>query len=311
MKISEIEREEFLLPGNAACHGCPSSMALRTVLKALGGKAILVVPACCTSVYMGPYPNSAIRIPVFNTAFAAAAATASGIRASLEMQGDDTVVVVWAGDGGTYDIGLQALSGAAERNEDIIYICYNNEIYSNTGIQRSSATPYGAWTTTTWKGKKEHRKDVAEILLTHNVPYVSTASIGYLGDLYEKVRKAREIRGFRYIEIHAPCPPGWRFPMNRTVHIARLAVETGMWILFEYSEGRFSFTGASDLIAKGKKKMKDVQEYLSSQGRFSGLTESEIREIKKYINDRWNRLVGIRDHELPSFIRLSAQNALG
>lgn len=197
---------EYLLPGSAACHGCPAAMCLRVVLRALEGKAVVVVPASCSSVIMGVYPHSALNVPVFNSAFAASAAVAAGIRAGLDFYGEEGEVVVWAGDGGTYDIGLQSLSGAAERGEDILYICYNNEMYSNTGVQRSGATPYGAWTTTTVGGKREHRKDVAEILMAHNVPYIATASAGFLNDLYKKVRKAREIKGFRYIEILAPCP---------------------------------------------------------------------------------------------------------
>jgi pyruvate ferredoxin oxidoreductase beta subunit len=290
MRISEMDREEYVLPGNTACHGCPSTVALRVVLKALEGNAILVIPASCTSVYMGPFPHSAIKVPVFNTAFASAAATASGIKASLEMQGRDTEVIVWAGDGGTYDIGLQALSGAAERGDDILYICYNNEIYSNTGIQRSSATPYGAWTTTTVKGKKEHKKDVSELMLAHGIPYVATASVGYLKDLYEKVRRAREIEGFRYIEILSPCPPGWRFPMDKTIQVGKLAVESGMWILFESINGEFRFTGVSKSIAEGRRKMKDLELYLLSQGRFSHLKAEDIEEIRKYVARKWEKL---------------------
>ncbi len=302
MKLSEMEREEYVLPGNTSCHGCPSTVALRTVLKALEGNVVLVVPACCTSVYMGPFPNSAIKVPVFNTAFASAAATASGIKASFELQGKDTEVVVWAGDGGTYDIGLQALSGAAERGEDIIFICYNNEMYSNTGIQRSGATPYGAWTTTTWKGKREHKKDVSELMLAHGIPYVATASVGYLRDLYEKVKRARKIRGFRYIEILAPCPPGWRFPMDKTIQMGKLAVESGMWILFESIEGEFRFTGVSKSIAEGRRKMKDLEEYLLSQGRFSHLTAEEIDEIRKYVVKKWEKLARFVEGEVDAAV---------
>jgi len=291
LRISALPEEEYLLPGNAACHGCASSMCLRTVLKALGKKTVLVVPASCTSVYQGMFPNSAIAVPVFNTAFASAAATASGIKASLLQQGIDANVVVWAGDGGTYDIGLQALSGAAERNEDIIYICYNNEMYSNTGIQRSGATPYGAWTTTTWSGKKEHRKDVAELLISHEVPYVATASAGYLSDLYQKVKKAKKMEGFRYIEILSPCPPGWRYPMEKTVEIGRLAVETGMWILYEYEEGHFRLTGVSRAIAEGRRRMKDIGEYLFAQGRFAHLSDGDVVKIREYVEERWRKLV--------------------
>ncbi len=294
MRISAMPEEEYLLEGNSACHGCGSSMALRTVLKALGKNTVLVVPASCTSVYQGMYPNSAISVPVVNSAFACSAAIASGLKASLEHKGMEANVVVWAGDGGTYDIGLQALSGAAERNEDIIYICYNNEIYSNTGIQRSSATPFGAWTTTTVHGKREHRKDVAELMVAHGVPYVATASSGHLDDLYRKIRKAKSIEGFRYIEILSPCPPGWKYSMERTVEIARLAVETGMWILYEYENGILKFTGVSKAIADGKKRMKDVEEYLLLQGRFAHLNAEEIQEIRRYVAEKWRKFAGMR-----------------
>lgn len=285
-----IETEEYLLPGNAACQGCPASMCLRVVLKALEGKAVLVVPASCSSVIMGAYPNSALKVPVFNTAFASAAATATGIRAGMDFYGEKGEVVVWAGDGGTYDIGLQSMSGAAERGENIIYICYNNEMYSNTGVQRSGATPFGAWTNTTVRGKREHRKDVTEILIAHNVPYIATASAGYLYDLYSKVRRARGVRGFRYIEILAPCPHGWRFPMEKTVEMGKMAVETGLWVLYEVIDGKLNFTGLSKAIAVGKKKMRDVRDYLKAQERFSHLTEIEIKEIEKYRDKRWKVL---------------------
>ncbi|MBE8539671.1 3-methyl-2-oxobutanoate dehydrogenase subunit beta [Geoglobus acetivorans] len=290
MKISDIPEKEYLLPGNAACHGCASSMCLRTVLKAIGKRTVLVVPASCTSVYQGMFPGSAIDVPVFNTVFAASASTASGIKASLEKKGVDATVVVWAGDGGTYDIGLQALSAAAERNEDILYVCYNNEMYSNTGVQRSGATPYGAWTTTTWSGKKEHRKDVAEMMIAHDIPYVATASAGYLTDLYKKIRKAKNVKGFRYVEILAPCPPGWKYPMDRTVEMGRMAVETGMWILYEYENGEFRLTGLSKAIAEGKRELKDVEEYLLAQGRFAHLSQKDIGAIREYVERRWSNL---------------------
>ncbi len=294
MRLSAISQEEYLLEGNSACHGCGSSMALRIVLKALGKRTVLVVPASCTSVYQGMYPNSALAVPVVNSAFACSAAVASGLKASLDHHGIDANVVVWAGDGGTYDIGLQALSGAAERNEDIIYICYNNEMYSNTGIQRSSATPYGAWTTTTVKGKKEHRKDVAELMMAHGIPYVATASVGYLDDLYRKIRKAKEINGFRYIEILTPCPPGWKYPMDRTVQLGKLAVETGMWILYEWENGILKLNGISRAIAEGRKKMRDVKDYLILQGRFSHLSDVQIDKIRSYISEKWKRIVDMR-----------------
>ncbi len=285
-----IETEEYILPGNAACQGCSSLMCLRIVLKALRGKAALVIPASCTSVYMGPYPYTAIKVPVFNCAFASAASTATGLRAAFDFYEEDGEVVVWAGDGGTYDIGLQALSGAAERGENIIYICYNNEMYSNTGVQRSGATPYGAWTNTTIKGKKEHRKDIPEILLSHGIPYLATASSGYLRDLYKKVKKALEFEGFRYIEILTPCPSGWKFPMNKTVEIGKLAVETGLWILYEAEYGKIRFTGISKAIAEGKKEMRNIRDYLKAQGRFANLSEDDIAEIERHRDLRWEIL---------------------
>lgn len=300
MRISELPEEEFLLPGNAACHGCSSTLCLRVVLKALGKRTVLVIPASCSSVYQGMFPKSAIAVPVINTAFASAAATASGVKAALLERGVDADVVVWAGDGGTYDIGLQSLSGAAERGEDMIYICYNNEMYSNTGVQRSGATPYGAWTSTTLSGKREHRKDVAEIMISHGASYVATASAGYLLDLYKKVRRARKISGFRYIEILTPCPPGWKFPMSKSVEIAKLAVETGMWILYEYEEGKIKLTGVSKAIAEGKRRRKRVEEYLFSQGRFSHLSSEDVFEIERWIEDRWRRILGRNVYAAPA-----------
>ena len=193
-----IPRVELMEPGHLACPGCGAALAMRLVLKGLGEKTILSLPACCWTIIAGPWPQSSLKVPVFHTAFETAAATASGIKAALEMRGDhETQVVAWAGDGGTFDIGLQALSGAAERNEDILYVCYDNEAYMNTGIQRSSATPYGAWTTTTpgrnWKA--HGKKDILAILAAHRVPYAATACISYPEDLVAKVTRARAIQG--------------------------------------------------------------------------------------------------------------------
>ena len=226
--VKDLPVEEYLLAGNASCPGCPASLGLRMLGKALGGKLILVVPACCSTIIQGAFPKTAANFPVLNIAFAASAATASGVAAGLEVKGEkDVHVVVWAGDGGTADIGIQALSGAAERGDNIIYICYDNEAYMNTGIQRSGATPYGAWTTTTWTGKKEFKKDVPMIMAAHNLPYIATACVAYPLDFIAKVRKAAKYRGTKYIHLLAPCPPGWRFPSEKTVEVGRLAVLTG------------------------------------------------------------------------------------
>ena len=235
MAIKDLPVEECYIPGSAACPGCPATMAMRTVFKAIGKNMIMVVPACCTAVIESLHPKTSFDIPTMNIAFEAAAAGASGIEAALRQQGkEDTTVVAWAGDGGTYDIGIQALSGALERETNFIYICYNNQIYSNTGIQRSGATPYGAWTTTTVGGKTEFRKEMGEIIMAHHIPYAAQTCIAYPEDLYNKVKKAKGIKGPKYIEIMAPCPPGWRFGMEKTVEMGTMAVETGAWALYEY-----------------------------------------------------------------------------
>ena len=235
MAIKDLPTEECYLPGSASCPGCPATMALRIVYKALGKNTMMIVPACCTAVIESLHPHTSFDIPTMNIAFEAAAAGASGVEAGLRMQGkSDTTVVAWAGDGGTYDIGIQALSGALERQTNFIYICYNNQIYSNTGIQRSGATPYAAWTTTTVGGKTEFRKEMGEIIRAHHIPYAAQACISYPEDLYKKIMKAKKIKGPKYIEIFSPCPPGWRFSMERTVEMGILAVETGAWALYEY-----------------------------------------------------------------------------
>jgi len=295
MALKDLPKEEYVLPGSAACPGCPATIGLRIVLKALGKDTILVVPACCTAVIESWYPSSSFNVPLLNIAFAASAAAASGITSALRKQsGKNINVVVWAGDGGTYDIGIQAMSGAFERETDFIYICYNNQIYSNTGIQRSGATPYGAWTTTTVGGKGEFQKDMGAIVRAHNIPYVATACISYPEDLYRKVSKAKGIRGSKYIEILAPCPPGWRFSMDRTVEMGRLAVETGVWPLYEYENGKMTFNGISKAIFEGKFKRKPVEEWLKLQGRFAHLfkpkkDEERIKKFQKHVDEMWEK----------------------
>jgi len=295
LAIKDLPKEEYILPGSAACPGCPATIGLRIILKALGRNTIMVIPACCTAVIESWYPKTSFDIPILNIAFEASAAAASGIVSALKKLGrEKTNVVVWAGDGGTYDIGLQAMSGAFERETDFIYICYNNQIYSNTGIQRSGATPYGAWTTTTVGGKKEVPKDMGAIVRAHHIPYVATASISYPEDLYRKVMKAKQIRGPKYIEILTPCPPGWRFSMDMTIEMGRLAVETGVWPLYEYENERMIFNGISKAIIEGKYKRKPVDEWLKLQGRFSHLfkpkrDEERIRRFQEYVDEMWER----------------------
>jgi len=185
-----LPREELMSSGHLACQGCGATLAMRYALKAVGQKTILCIPACCWSVIDGPFPHSSLDVPIYHCAFETAASSASGVRAGLDMVGDkETTVMAWAGDGGTFDIGIQALSGAAERNEDFIYACYDNEAYMNTGIQRSSATPLGAWTTTTpvKHYKKERKKDIIGIMAAHSIPYIATASIAYPEDMVKKI----------------------------------------------------------------------------------------------------------------------------
>ncbi|MBX5320621.1 pyruvate synthase subunit beta [Candidatus Bathyarchaeota archaeon A05DMB-3] len=285
--MKELPREEYLLKGHAACAGCGPSIALRLLFKALGNKVFLVVPACCTTVIQGPYPYTSFAVPLQNMLFEATGATASGIAAALRIRGlEDITVVGWAGDGGTVDIGIQALSGAAERETNFIYICYDNEAYGNTGLQRSGATPYGAWTTTTPTGKKERKKNMPFIMAAHKIPYVATACPSYPTDFVNKLRKAKEIKGTKYIHVLAPCPTGWRYDSSKTVEIGRLAVQTGIWALYEIENGKFRLNFPSDRLVD-KAKRKPIKEYLSMQERFRHLTEAEIEKIQMWIDEDW------------------------
>ena len=286
MRLRDFPEDEVFLQGSAACQGCPGSAAIRVAFKALGRNTILAVIASCTSVFQSPFPLSALDVPTINMAFATGGAVASGITAAadrLVARGEfeeKPNILVWAGDGGTYDIGIQALSGAAERDADFIYVCYNNEAYSNTGTQRSGATPYAAWTTNTTKGKEEWRKDIPQIMVAHGVPYVATASLAYPTDMYNKFAKAKEIKGTRYIEIQAPCPPGWKFPSSHTIKVARLAVQTGMWMLYEHEGGKTTYSAGTQRIIQGQSKLVPVEEYLKEQGRFRHLFSPERDEVK-------------------------------
>ena len=300
MRLKDFPEEELYLQGSAACAGCPDSMALRVAFKALGRNTLFVCIASCTSVIQSPFPYSAIDLPVLNMAFATGGAVASGVSAAvnrLVKNGtlkERPTVLVWAGDGGTYDIGIQALSGAAERNADFIYVCYNNEAYSNTGTQRSGATPYAAWTTNTVDGKQEWRKDIAQIMLAHNIPYVATASLAYPTDFFKKMQKAASIRGTKYIEMLAPCPPGWKFPSDSTVKVSRLAVQTGVWLLYEYENGKTSYTSGTKRIIEGQSELVPVREYLNLQGRFKHLFGQE--EAGRRVAEYQKRIDGLFDN---------------
>jgi len=284
-------KEEYILKGHAACPGCGATILLRYVLKALGKKTYMIIPASCSSVIAGPYPKSAFAVPLLHIAFAASASAASGMVEALEKLGKkDVNVLVWAGDGGTVDIGLQALSGAAERGHNIIYVCYDNEAYMNTGIQKSGSTPYKAWTTTTPLGNLGMKKDLPSIMVAHRVPYVATINPAYPNDIVAKLKKAASIRGgLKYIHAFSPCPPGWRFDSSLTVKVARLAVETGVFVLYEWEKGVFRLTGPSRRLLD-KSKRKPVREYLELQGRFRHLTEADIEEIQRMVDEHWKEI---------------------
>lgn len=287
MRLS-IPEQELMTPGHLACQGCGATLAMRYTLKALGNDTILTFPACCWSVIDGPFPYTSLKVPLLHMAFEATGATASGIKAALEIKGNtETTVVGWAGDGGTFDIGLQALSGAAERNEDFIYICYDNEAYMNTGIQRSGATPWGAWTATTPEENFNNifKKNIEEILAAHRIPYIATASVAYPEDLVKKTKKAKGIKGFRFIHIFAPCPPGWKTRSEDTVKLARLAVQTTVFPLYEI-ENSEKYT--INIVIRNRK---PVNEYLELQGRFKHLKENHINFLQENIDRNWERLL--------------------
>jgi pyruvate ferredoxin oxidoreductase beta subunit/2-oxoisovalerate ferredoxin oxidoreductase beta subunit len=285
----QVPHTELVHSGHLACPGCGGALAMRLVLKEMGRRTIVVLPACCWSIIAGPYPQSSLGVPLYHTAFETGAAVASGVRAALDVRGDsDTTVMVWAGDGGTFDIGLQALSGAAERNENIVYVCYDNEAYMNTGIQRSSATPWGAWTTTTPAESPEstHKKDILAIMAAHRIPYAATASVAYPVDLLEKVRRIRQTKGTRFLHILAPCPPGWKFSDERSIEMARMAVRSRVFPLVEVEDGmRWRFTADPEPMP--------VDEYIRAQGRFRHMDDDAVRFTQQSVDARWNWLAGL------------------
>ena len=283
----EIPKEEFLYSGHIACPGCGGTLAMRYALQALGKKTMVVIPACCWTNIAGFFPSTSLKIPILHTAFETAAVAAVGVKKGLDILGQkDVTVLAWAGDGGTFDIGLQAISGAAERNDNIIYVCYDNEAYMNTGIQRSSATPWGAWTSTTPfpHFKDKPKKDIIEIMAAHRIPYAATASIGYPEDLKKKILKAKSTQGMKLLHILSPCPPGWRYPAELTVKLARLAVRAGIFPLYEVENGK------KYKMSLTREKGISVKEYFRLQGRFSHLKEEDIEAIQRNVNKEWREL---------------------
>ena len=279
----EIPEKEFLAPGHRACAGCGATIGVRLALKMLGENTVAISATGCLEVITTPYPETSWEIPWMHVAFENAAAVASGVESALKSQGKtDTTVVVFGGDGGTADIGLQALSGAMERGHNLIYICYDNEAYMNTGIQRSGSTPYGASTTTSPHGKESFgedrpKKNMPMIMAAHGIPYIATASISYPEDFMKKVKKASEIEGPAYIHLQQPCTTGWGYSPEKTIELGRLAVETGSWILYEIVEGEFKITYRP-------LQRRAVKEYLNAQKRFKHLTELEKDRIQSHVD---------------------------
>ncbi len=285
----ELPTNEYIFPGSRSCTACGLMLTYRHALKALApGKVIVAVPASCMTVLEGVYPVTPVKVICINNPFAATGASVSGIVAGLKATGKEGyTVVAFAGDGGTYDIGIQALSGALERGTDFMYVCYDNEGYMNTGTQRSSASPAGAVTTTTpILAKLQHKKDMIRIVEAHRIPYIATASPSYPLDLYDKVRTAKEVHGPRYIEVHAPCPPGWGFPNKDLVRIGRLAVESGIHVLFEIRDGKLSLTSKSLQLAK-KGLTKTVADYVKDQTRFKKISQEQIHGLQEFTDQRW------------------------
>jgi pyruvate ferredoxin oxidoreductase beta subunit/2-oxoisovalerate ferredoxin oxidoreductase beta subunit len=267
-----------------ACAGCGEVLGLKLVLQAVGKQAISVVVPSCLGIILGPYPYSTFKIPVFHGAFETAASSAAGISNALLAKGDEeTVVIALAGDGGTTDIGFQALSGAADRNENIIYCCFDNEGYMNTGIQVSSSTPERAWTMTTPLGKTLRKKNMMEIMGAHKIPYSASACSCFPDDLRTKITQAKKIDGMKYIHILSPCPPGWRYPERLTPNIGRLAVETKFFPLYEIRNGQ-------EYTITHHPKGLPVEDYLLAQGRFEHLTKKDLKIIQKEVDRNWDEL---------------------
>ncbi|MEG1500899.1 MAG: thiamine pyrophosphate-dependent enzyme [Clostridiales bacterium] len=285
--IKDFPREELVLQGNSSCAGCPAAAALRIVGKALGSNAICLMTPSCSVASIGMLPKSCFNFPILNICFATAGSSAAGVTTALEaleakgrLKGEKPVVFTWIGDGGTYDIGLQAISAAAERNDDFIHICYNNEAYSNTGVQRSGATPRFATTTTTPGGKEQNKKNMPMIMLEHKIPYLATASLAYPGDFYDKLVKAKNAKGFRYIEVLAPCHPGWKFNSAYMIKLSKMAVSSGAWMLYEAENGQLDFSGPTARLIEGKVQPSSLEEYFALQGRFKHLLNDPEKDSK-------------------------------
>ena len=293
---SEADRAEPIFrKGNTNCGGCGMSITLQMLRRAVGERPVqLVIPACCGAVAGGTFPQATFGVPTIMTTFASAAAAASGMAAVASLNGEATRVVVLAGDGGTFDIGFACLSAAAERNEDILFICYDNEIYGNTGGQRSSATPQGAVTSNTLEGKLEQKKDILAVMAAHRIPYAASISLAHVEDTHRKLSYAIDAKGFRFLHILSPCPTGWKSEPALGLELVRLAVRSGLWPVFEIFDGKRHVINIEPDFSDEALNM-----YLSLQRRFqkSGLTAGDLRPaIERY----WQNLRSLSGRIVPA-----------
>ena len=281
----DLKDDPMLCSGHAACPGCIEALSVRHILATMGPDTMAVIPPSCMAIIAGPQPMSSLKIPVYQPTLESSAAAATGLRRALDAQGKrDTQVLVLAGDGGTYDIGFQCLSSAAERNEDFLYICLDNEGYMNTGAQKSSSTPHFARTGSTPAGKTSRKKNLPEIMAAHGVPYVATASASHLQDLVRKVEKAKGIRGTRIITVLIPCLDGWGLPDDAGLTAARYAVECGAFPLYEIED-------ATRYTLSVTEKTRPVSDYLALQRRYRGLPDADVATLQAEIDGGWAKLV--------------------
>ena len=284
--VKNISDDELFF-GHKACGGCGGALAVRGALKVLGRRSVAVVPAGCMSAVAFNYPQLCFANNAIISTFAGTASMMTGIEAGLRALGKkDFQVVGFAGDGGTGDIGIQALSGAIERNDNVLYICYDNEAYMNTGIQKSTLTPFGARTTTTpvgskVQGNRSFKKNMFEIVAAHGITYAATASVGYLPDFLNKVEKASKIQGTKYIHVIAPCPTGWGIKTEDCIEVAKEAVDCGLWYLAEFENGEFK-------LNKRPKEFTSIESYIKRQGRFKHMTDEDIENVVKARDQKWN-----------------------